>query len=93
VLRETPAGQEAELLYYATDKRDRQYQFWKRDPLAVPMNTERIFIQKMEYLHNNPIADKWNLCKCAEDYRWSSASFYLTGKDEFRILKHFREDE
>jgi putative transposase len=82
-----------ELAYYATEKRDRRYQFWKRDPLAVPVDTEKIFIQKMEYIHNNPITDKWNLCRYPEDYRWSSASFYITGIDEFSILKHFRDDE
>ena len=26
-----------------------------------------------------------------EEYRWSSASFYETGIDEFGILKHFRD--
>jgi hypothetical protein len=26
-----------------------------------------------------------------EDYRWSSASFYLTGIDEFGILTHYDE--
>jgi putative transposase len=79
------------LLQYASEKRDRNHQFWKRDALAVPITHEEIFIQKLEYIHNNPINEKWNLCTLPEDYRWSSAQFYLSGHDEFGILKHFRD--
>jgi hypothetical protein len=31
------------------------------------------------------------LANLPEDYRWSSASFYLTGKDDFGIVIHFEE--
>lgn len=81
------------LMQFATDKRDRQYQFWKRDGLAVPISTEAIFLQKLEYIHHNPISEKWQLSVYPEEYRWSSALFYQTGIDEFEILKHFRDEE
>ena len=76
---------------YKSEKMDRNYQFWKRDPLAIPLSTEDILIQKLDYMHNNPIKEKWNLCQQAEQYKWSSANFYLTGFDEFGMLKNFRE--
>jgi putative transposase len=76
---------------FVSSKRDRQYQFWKRDPLAIPMSTEQIFLQKLAYIHNNPVQEKWKLCQNPEEYRWSSARFYAEGVDEFGILTHFRE--
>ena len=79
------------LIKYASDKIDRQFQFWKRDPLAIPLSNEDILIQKLEYIHNNPVKEKWALCKHPEDYRWSSAKFYAGGVDEFGIIKHFRD--
>ena len=29
--------------------KDREYQFWKRNPLSVDLWTKEVFIQKMEY--------------------------------------------
>jgi hypothetical protein len=36
--------------------------------------------QKVEYLHNNPVAKHWRLADDRADYRYSSARFY--DKDE-----------
>ncbi len=80
-----------QLLNYLSDKNDRHYQFWKRDPLAIPLSTIKILEQKLEYIHNNPVAEKWAMCKLPEDYRWSSARFYLKGADEFGFLTHYKE--
>ena len=80
-----------QLEQYQSEKMDRSHQFWKRDPLAVSLSTENILIQKLDYVHLNPTKEKWNLCKYPEDYRWSSASFYENGIDEFGILKHFMD--
>ena len=35
--------------------KDRKYQIWERNPLSVDLWTEVVFIQKMEYIHNNPV--------------------------------------
>ena len=75
---------------YKSAKDDRQYQFWKRDPLAIPVSNDNILIDKLNYIHSNPIKEKWSLCKYPEEYKWSSAKFYNTGKDEFGIVTHFR---
>ncbi|HRH58855.1 MAG TPA: transposase [Chitinophagales bacterium] len=74
---------------FKSNKADRLFQFWKRDPLAVPMSTEEIFIQKLDYIHQNPVNEKWKLASLPEDYRWSSARFYQNGIDEFGILTHY----
>lgn len=43
-------------------------------------------IQKLRYIHRNPIAGKWMLSKNEISYRYSSALFYETGRDEFGML-------
>ena len=42
---------------------------------------------KMEYIHHNPVAA--GLCVYPEDYKYSSAKFYETGKDAFGFLTHW----
>jgi len=67
--------------------KDRKYQFWERNPLSIYLWIKEVFIQKMEYIHNNPVTA--GLCICPEDYKYSSAKFYESGKDEFGFLTHW----
>ncbi len=69
--------------------KDRKYQFWERNPLSIDLFTKEVFIQKMEYIHYNPVAA--GLCTYAEDYKYSSAKFYESGRDEFGFLTHWME--
>lgn len=68
---------------------DREYQVWERNSLSLDMYSQPFFEQKFNYLHNNPVHPKWKLTEVPEDYKYSSASFYITGKDEFGILQHY----
>ena len=70
------------------NKTDRQYQIWKRKPLTIELSSEKIFLQKLEYIHYNP--DKAGLCTYPEDYHFSSALFYENGIDHFKMLTHFK---
>jgi putative transposase len=79
------------LMQYQSEKKDRAYQFWKRDPLAISITSKKALLQKLDYIHNNPVQEKWKLAVLPEDYFWSSASFYLTGQDEFGILTHYED--
>ena len=47
----------------------------------------RVFIQKLEYIHNNPI--RAGLCKEAEDYKYSSARFYNRNEKDWDFLVHY----
>ena len=69
--------------------KDRKYQFWERNPLSIDLWTKEVFIQKMEYIHYNPVAA--GLCVYPEEYKYSSAKFYESGKDEFGFLTHWME--
>lgn len=72
---------------------DRKQQVWERNSLAIELFTEAVFLQKLDYIHNNPLQPKWNLCTCPEDYYYSSARFYESGgtENDFGILTHFRD--
>lgn len=69
------------------NKYDRIYQIWKREPLSVELFTEKTFLQKLEYIHENPVAA--GLVNFAEEYKYSSAKFYLQGIDEFDMITHY----
>lgn len=75
---------------FESEKADRDYQFWKRDAMAVCLTSREMLEQKLEYIHLNPLAEKWNLAKRPEEYPWSSAQFYETGQDTFGFLMHYK---
>jgi putative transposase len=69
------------------NKYDRTYQIWKREPLSIELFSEKVFLQKLQYIHENPVAA--GLVQFAEEYNYSSAKFYMTGVDEFNIITHY----
>ena len=75
------------LPHFKVKAKDRQYQFWERNALGIELYTHEVFIQKLDYLHYNPV--KAGLCQYPEDYHYSSAKFYYTGIDDFGILSHY----
>lgn len=79
------------LPYFKVEEKERAYRIWQRDPLAVVMDSKLKLEQKIDYIHNNPLQEKWNLAKKPESYIWSSASFYETGKDNFGLLTHYMD--
>ena len=70
---------------------DRKFQVWERNSLSIDLYSEKVFLQKLNYIHQNPIKEKWKLATLPEDYKYSSARFYETGIDSFGILTHFRD--
>lgn len=56
------------------------YAVWDDDYQAKNVFTPDFLHQKLTYIHNNPLQPHWRLAERAEDYLWSSAGFYLTGK-------------
>jgi putative transposase len=66
--------------------KDRTYQFWERNPLGIELYTHAVFMQKLEYIHWNPV--RAGICSLPEEYYFSSAKFYHTGIDDFGILTH-----
>jgi len=71
-----------DLEFFATQRqpdRTEQRQLWQ------PIQAKNIFsreflIEKMEYIHNNPVAKKWSLAATRDAYEFSSAPFYDRGE-------------
>ena len=76
---------------YAIDAENKKYEFWQRDSLAVPLFTREVALQKLNYLHNNPLAEHWNLVKDPCDYKYSSAQYYENDEKNFPFLKDLWE--
>lgn len=66
---------------------DRNYQFWKREALSIQLYSPKVFEQKINYIHNNPV--NAGLCKYPEEYYFSSAKFYHDGSCSFDMLTHY----
>ena len=69
---------------FKVDKKDRDFQFWKRNAMSFDLFTEKVFLQKLQYIHNNPV--KAGMCKFPEEYKYSSANTYNGGEDQFTSL-------
>jgi putative transposase len=65
---------------------DRTYQVWQRDSLRIPLWSNKVFNQKLDYIHWNPV--RAGLCSYPEEYRYSSASFYFNNQSEWEFLTH-----
>lgn len=79
------------LPYFEVEKRDRVYQFWQHDALAIRLFNKDICEQKLHYTHQNPLQVHWQLAEKAENYFWSSAKFYKEGIDDFGFLTDYQE--
>ncbi|MCB0523459.1 MAG: hypothetical protein KDC86_02960 [Saprospiraceae bacterium] len=74
---------------FKVDRNDRKYQFFKDKPLSIPLFTDEVVLQKMKYIHRNPIQPRWSLVNKVEEYGWSSAAFYSKADLRWTFLKHF----
>ena len=52
------------------------------------LNNE-MMLQKLNYIHKNPVSKKWNLVSDYLSYNHSSARFYEEGINNFNWLKNF----
>jgi REP-associated tyrosine transposase len=58
--------------------RDRQRRFWQPTQHPAGIFSEAFWKQKLDYLHYNPC--RKGLVRNPEDWRFSSARFWLTGE-------------
>ena len=78
---------ENKLKKYEVNSVDRKYNFWQRDSLNIELFNSLVFIQKLNYIHCNPV--KAGLCEFPEEYYFSSALFYEKGVDHFGFIIHY----
>ena len=56
---------------------NREQQFWQSDNHPIELYTLPVAIQKLQYLHDNPVKEGWVVNPA--DYPYSSASNYFHG--------------
>ena len=78
-----------DLKEFKVNAKDRIYQFWERNPLSVEIWSEKVLLEKLKYIHENPV--RAGMYKYADDYKYSSALFYKSGKDNWGFLTHLRD--
>jgi len=86
ILRNEKSDLQEKLL---VQSKDRKYQVWERNSLGTQLWSPEVFWQKLDYIHNNPV--KADLCAYPEDYKYSSAKFYLKNERDWDFLIHHEE--
>lgn len=76
---------------YSSSQQDRQLNFWEERSRTIEVLSRRIAEQKLDYIHHNPLQEKWKLVNQPEEYIYSSASFYILNKDDFGFITHYYE--
>ena len=69
--------------------KDRKYQVCQRNSLGIELRSAKVFLQKLEYIHYNPV--KAGLCALPEDYQYSSARFYELNINDWNFLTHYED--
>ena len=85
------ANQPNELKNYSVEASNKNYEFWQPDPFAFKLTNLNTALQKLNYIHNNPLAQHWLLATEPTTYSYSSALFYENGKNDFGFLKNIVE--
>ena len=80
-----------QLHLYKVASANKAYEIWQRDSLGIEIYSRHVAIQKLNYIHRNPIVGKWVLAKDDISYYYSSANYYETGIDEFGFLNNIFE--
>lgn len=76
----------AKLEAYKSGAANKAYEFWQRDPLAILLYSRKVAVQKLKYIHNNPLAGHWKLADDPCGYKYSSAIYYEMNEKNFSFL-------
>ena len=76
---------------FSVSRTSRNYQFWQRDALSVELFTSEVMMQKLHYIHNNPLQSHWKLAETPDEYYYSSAKYYTEGSEDFQFMSHIGE--
>ena len=84
ILKELRNTKSAILDDLVVNSKDRKRQVWERDSLGIPLWSNKVFAQKLDYIHMNPVVA--GICALPEDYTYSSAGFYFLNDNRWDFL-------
>ena len=76
---------------YKDRSRGKKHEVWINSFDVKECRTEKFILQKLIYIHENPVRGKWKLCKSSLDYLHSSARFYFNGEQSLFSVKDYRD--
>jgi REP element-mobilizing transposase RayT len=62
-------------------KTSHEYHVWQSRFDNFVIAKQEDLMTKLNYIHNNPLQERWKLCDRIEDYRFSSARYYFSGEE------------
>lgn len=72
-------------------KRGKKHEIWKAGFDVKCCRTEKFLLQKLHYIHDNPVRGKWHLAKDNESYEHSSCLFYFRRTQRHCVVTHYEE--
>ena len=84
-------SRDGKLSTYKVDASNKKHEIWQRDSLAIHLYSREVALQKLKYIHSNPLTEHWQLANHPCDYRYSSAVYYEMNKKDFLFLKDLWE--
>lgn len=89
IVKDLKANHPQVLPYFKVNDAERSFRIWQRDSLAVNMDSKVKVEQKLDYIQQNPLQERWNLSTTPDDYLWSSAAFYETSSSSLDFITHY----
>jgi REP element-mobilizing transposase RayT len=71
--------------------RGKKHEVWKPGFDVKECRTEKFLLQKLNYIHDNPVKGKWKLATDNESYVHSSCLFYFKKKHRLCEATHYDE--
>jgi putative transposase len=93
ILHQLERNEQQDLLsFFHKQRRDihKEHSIWQ-DVQAKNILSRKFLLQKMEYIHQNPVVKEWNLVEDRAEYKYSSACFYDEGKQPIIGIDDIRE--
>jgi hypothetical protein len=81
----------ADAVPYSEREKGKLHQVFEPSFDAKRCETEKFLLQKLDYIHHNPVSGKWNLAEDYTAYPYSSAAFYELGQQGQVKLTHYAE--
>ena len=76
----------------AEKNRKKKHRVFEISSDIKPCYTEKFLLQKLNYIHNNPVSKKWKLASLPELYPHSSAAYYLMNQPHEHVsLTHYKD--
>ena len=72
-------------------KKGQVFKVWQDRFDEVYLESRKLLEIKLDYIHNNPLQDRWALVQNPEDYKYSSAGLYERGQHSTIDVKHYMD--